>query len=146
VIQGIVHRPHIGQVSLKVKIRRGIEAADKVPAEIGPIVIYNDRFHIVHIEAQCITEQQDQNQRNGKSQVKAPEIPDQVEDLFAEYGLKPARIQELPLVIKATKASWRSAPGLSGQAAATICSGLPCATIRPSLIITIRWQLYASSM
>ena len=127
------------------------EAADEIPAQVRPVLVHNGCLDVFHVEAERIAEEQDEEQRNGKSQVEASEVPEQVVDLLDGDRLDISRIHAFfpswfPFFINAMKASLRSASGFSGQVSRMISSGLPAATIRPSLIITIRPQWRASSM
>ena len=132
------------------EVGRSAETADEVAAEVRPLGVDDDRLDMLHVEAERIAEQEDEEERYRKGQVKAPEVPDQVEHLLAGDRPDIPEIHAAPLLlfpdIRAMKASLRSASGRSGQAARMISSRLPEATILPSLIITIRPQWRASSM
>ena len=147
--------PVVGQVGDYGKIRRGIELAHEIAAEVGLVMIHDDRLDVVHIKAQGIAEQQDQQQRNRKGQIEAAGIPDQMIEFLACNRQYSSEVQGFTLLffhqharlaISVTKASFRSASGLSGQDSRMMSAGLPVATILPSLIMTMRPQWRASSM
>jgi len=129
-----------------MKIGRGVEFADEIPAEVAVVVINEDGFHIIHIQAQRVTEQNNEDKRNGKSQIKAAVITDQVIKFLADDGLESDELHALSLFMILINASVRSASAAPGQAPAIMSAGVPAATISPSLIITIRSQKRASSM
>src|SRR5664280_2555514 len=129
-----------------MKIRRCVQLADKITAELGFIVINKYRFHVIHVKTQRVTEKNNKEQRNRESQIKAAVIADQMIKFFADNGFESYKSQVLSLIIKVIKASFKSASGFSGQAPAIISAGLPDATILPSLIITILSQKRASSI
>ena len=45
-----------------VKIGRGVETANKIPAQIGVIMINDRGFHIIHVETEGVAEQEYEQQ------------------------------------------------------------------------------------
>jgi hypothetical protein len=70
-----------------MKIRGGAEMLYEVPAQICIVMIHHDRFHIIDIKTQGIAEEQNEQQRKGKRQIQAPEIPYQMIKLLASDSL-----------------------------------------------------------
>ena len=52
--------------------------ADEIAAEVGFVLIHHHGRDVVHVEAQRIAEQQDEQQRDREGQIKAAYIPDQM--------------------------------------------------------------------
>ncbi len=63
------------------EIDGSVQFADEITALCGLIMINHHGLYIFHIQAERITEEQNQKQGNNKGQVKAAEIPDQVVDI-----------------------------------------------------------------
>lgn len=66
---------------------------NEVPAQIRVVVIHNDRFYIIDIKTQGIAEEQNEQQRKGKRQIQAPEIPYQMIELLASDSLNISQSQ-----------------------------------------------------
>ncbi|MBA7703294.1 hypothetical protein ES703_112076 [subsurface metagenome] len=129
-----------------VKIGGGIEFPNKITTQFGPIMIHYHGSNIINIQAQGITEHENQKQWDNKGQIHTPEVPDQVVKFLTGNGLDIYQFQLSLPDINSIKTSLRSASGVSGNTSPTIFEGLPVTTIFPSLIITIRSQFRASSM
>ena len=138
--------PGIREVINDVKIGRGIQLPNEVPTQLGFIMIHDHCFDIIHIQAQGIAEHENQDHWDKKGQVQTPEVPDQVVELFAGNGFDIYQFQLFLPDINSIKTSFRSASRPSGNISLMISNGLPRATIFPSLIMTIRSQLLASSI
>ena len=87
----------IGEVGGDPEIGRGAQTADEVAAQVRLLVVHDDRFDVFHIEAEGIAEQEDEEQRDGKGEVEAPEVPDQMIDLLAVMALTFRRVMPPPL-------------------------------------------------
>ena len=61
-----------------VEIDRGTQPADEIAAFRGPVVIDHRRGDVIHIQAQSVAEEQDQQQRDDEGQIEAAEVPDEV--------------------------------------------------------------------
>ena len=73
----------VGEVGGDPEVGGGAEAADEVAAQVRLVLIDDDRLDVLHVEAERVAEQQDEEQRDREGQVEAPEVPDQVVDLLA---------------------------------------------------------------
>ncbi|OPY10264.1 MAG: hypothetical protein A4E66_01588 [Syntrophus sp. PtaB.Bin001] len=84
---------------------------NQVAAFTSCVLIDNNRFDVVDIEAQGITEQKDQQERQGKGQIEAADIPEQVVNFLACYRFDLFRIQECPPIRRFQYPGCWTAPG-----------------------------------
>ncbi len=129
-----------------IEIDARVQPLDEIAAVRGPVEVDHGRGDVLHVQAEGVAEEQDQQQRDDEREIEAAEIPDEVVVFFAGDGLNSARVHGASRRISATKASPRSASGRPGSTLATISAGAPPATIRPALIMITRPQCRASSM
>lgn len=85
VIHVIGHLTVAGQVRDDVEIGGRIKPADEITAQCRPVMINDNGFHIVHVEAQGIPEEKNQQERHGKGQIKAPKVTDEVIEFLPGY-------------------------------------------------------------
>ena len=135
-----------GWVRDDVEIDGGAQPADEIAAFRGPVVVDHRGGNVIHVQAEGVAEEQDQQERDDEGQGEAAEVADEVEIFLAGDGPDLAQVHGAPCFIKATKASFRSASGRPGSTAETMSAGAPVATIRPALMMTTRPQCRASSM
>ena len=66
---------------------------NEVPAQICIVMIHHDRFYIIYIKTQGIAKEKNEQQREGKCQIQAPEIPYQMIELLASDSLNISQFQ-----------------------------------------------------
>jgi hypothetical protein len=66
---------------------------NEIPAQIRIVMIHHDRFYIIDIKTQGIAEEKNEQQREGKCQIQAPEIPYQMIELLARDSLNISQFQ-----------------------------------------------------
>ena len=77
-------------------------------------MVDHDGPDIVHVKAQRVAEKKDQENGQDEGQVKAPEVPDKVEELLPGNGLDIRRPHGSLPDMSLMKTSLRLACGLSG--------------------------------
>jgi hypothetical protein len=59
-----------------IKVGRGIELQNEIPAQFVFVMIHDHGLDIIHIQSQGVTEHKNKEERDKKGQIETSEIPD----------------------------------------------------------------------